>query len=72
MNWGYIPIGQNYSYDWGQPEDFIKTALDREMSLLKDMGVNTVHYSVVPPKWVTYIYKIRITTMINDTAGVTD
>ncbi|MGC6507598.1 MAG: hypothetical protein ACON4U_04235 [Myxococcota bacterium] len=72
MNWGYIPIGQNYSYDfWGQPEDFIQTALDREMSLLRDMGVNTVRqYAVIPPKWVTYIYqKYGITTMINHTAG---
>ena len=25
MNWGYVPIGQNYSYDfWGQPPEFIE------------------------------------------------
>ena len=24
MNWDYLPIGQNYSYDlWGQPDDFV-------------------------------------------------
>ena len=59
MNWGYMPIGQNYSYDfWGQPDEFIETALAREMSLLKEMGVNTIrHYVGMPPRWVQYVYE---------------
>ena len=36
MNWTYIPIGENYAYDfWGQPDDFIKAALAVEMPLLR-------------------------------------
>jgi hypothetical protein len=36
MNWDYFPIGTNYNYSlWNQPDDFIKTALDAEMGLLK-------------------------------------
>ena len=32
MNWGYMPIGENYTYDfWGKPDDFIKAVLAREM-----------------------------------------
>ena len=43
MNWDYFPIGTNYSYSlWNQSEDVIKAALDAEMSLLKNMGVNTI------------------------------
>ena len=43
MNWDYFPIGTNYSYSlWNQSEDVIKAALDTEMSLLKNMGVNTI------------------------------
>ena len=36
MNWDYVPIGTNYSYDfWSNSDDFIKSALDAEMGLLK-------------------------------------
>ena len=54
MNWGYMPIGENYTYDfWGKPDDFIKAALAREMSLLQDMGVNAIRqYVGIPPRWV--------------------
>ena len=72
MNWGYVPIGTNYSYNfWAEPEWVIKTALDKEMRLLQDMGVNSIRqYNGIPPKWVTYIYKTYgITTMINHTVG---
>ncbi len=59
MNWGYMPIGQNYTYSlWDQPDDFIKAALAREMPLLQDMGVNTIRqYVGIPPRWVQYIYE---------------
>ena len=68
MNWDYFPIGTNYSYGfWTQPEDFIKTALARDLSLLKAMGANAVRlYSDVPPKWVQYIYEtFGIYTVVN-------
>ncbi len=72
MNWGYMPIGQNYSYDfWGQPDDFIEAALRTEMGLLAAMGVNSIRqYPVIPPRWVRWIYdNYGITTMINPLVG---
>jgi hypothetical protein len=72
MNWGYMPIGQNYSYDfWGKSDDFIKAALAREMSLMKAMGVNVIrHYVGMPPRWVQYVYETYgIWTVINHTVG---
>ena len=73
MNWDYFPIGStNPSYNfWNQPDDFIKAALDSEMSLLKNMGVNAIRqYTGIKPKWVRYIYeKYGIYTMLNHTFG---
>lgn len=72
MNWGYMPIGQNYSYDfWGHDDAFIKAALAREMPLLKEMGVNVIrHYVGMPPRWVEYVYDTYgIWTVINHPLG---
>jgi len=72
MNWDYIPIGQNYAYNfWGQPDDFIQAALDREMSLLKSMGVNAIRqYVGVPARWVRFIYeRYGIFTVLNHSMG---
>lgn len=72
MNWDYFPIGTNYNYSlWKQSDDVIKAALDAEMGLLKNMGVNAIRqYSGVPAKWVQYIYQnYGIYTMINHTFG---
>ena len=72
MNWDYFPIGTNYEYSlWNQSEDFIKQALDSEMTLLKDMGVNTIRvYTGIQPEWITYIYeKYGIYTMLNHSFG---
>lgn len=72
MNWDYYPIGTNYNYSlWKQSDDVIITALDAEMSLLKNMGVNTVRqYTGVPAKWIKYIYeKYGIYTMLNHSFG---
>jgi beta-galactosidase len=72
MNWGYMPIGQNYSYDfWGKSDAFIEEVLHREMTLLRDMGVNSIRqYDVIPPRWVSWIYEnYGITTMINNLVG---
>ncbi len=72
MNWDYFPTGTNYNYSlWKQSDDIIKAALDNEMSLLKNMGVNSIRqYTGVPPKWVQYIYeKYGIYTMINYSFG---
>lgn len=72
MNWDYFPIGTNYNYSlWKQSDDVIKAALDSEMSLLKNMGVNAIRqYTGVPPKWIQYIYeKYGIYTMLNYSFG---
>lgn len=72
MNWDYFPIGTNYNYSlWNQSDAFIKSALDYEMGLLKNMGVNTVRmYTGVPAKWITYIYdNYGIYTMLNHSFG---
>jgi hypothetical protein len=72
MNWDYYPIGTNYSYSlWNQSDDFIKIALESEMGLLKNMGVNTIRvYSGMPKKWIEYIYdNFGIYTMLNHSFG---
>jgi hypothetical protein len=72
MNWDYFPIGQNFTYSlWTQSDDIIKAALDAEMGLLKNMGVNTIRtYVGIQPKWVTYIYEnYGIYTMVNHSFG---
>lgn len=72
MNWDYYPIGTNFSYSlWKQPDDVIKAALDAEMGLLKNMGVNVIRqYTGIQPKWVQYIYeKYGIYTMLNHSFG---
>lgn len=72
MNWAYDPIGTNYNYSlWKQPDDVIIGALDSEMNLLKNMGVNTIRqYTGVPSKWIKYIYdKYGIYTMLNHPFG---
>lgn len=72
MNWDYYPIGANYSYSlWKQPDDLIRAALDEEMSLLKNMGVNTIRqYIGVPARWITYIYETYgIYTVLNHSFG---
>jgi len=68
MNWTYIPIGENYSYDfWGQPEEYIEAALRYEMGLLKAMGANTIRqYPGIPARWITWIYEnYGIYTVLN-------
>ncbi|RZJ33303.1 MAG: glycosidase, partial [Flavobacterium sp.] len=72
VNWDYYPIGTNYTYSlWTQPDDFVRTALDNEMSLLKNMGVNTIRvYSGMPKKWIEYVYvNYGIYTMLNHSFG---
>ena len=72
MNWDYFPIGTNYSYSlWNQSDDLIKSALDAEMGLLKNMGVNAIRmYTGVQPKWIQYIYEnYGIYTMLNHSFG---
>ena len=72
MNWDYFPIGSNYTYSlWTQPDNFIREALDREMGLLKIMGVNVIRvYNGIQPKWIEYIYKnYGIYTVLNHSFG---
>jgi len=72
MNWDYFPIGSNYLFSiWEQPDDFIIEALEREMPLLKAMGVNAIRqYVGIPPRWVRYIYEnYGIYTIVNHPVG---
>lgn len=73
MNWDYIPIGTNTinAQFWKNSDEIIKAALDGEMSLLKNMGVNTIRqYTGVPARWITYIYEnYGIYTMLNHSFG---
>lgn len=72
MNWDYFPIGTNYSYSfWSQPDDFIKSALNNEMALLQNMGVNSIRvYTGIPKKWIEYIHdQYGIYTMLNHSFG---
>ena len=72
MNWDYYPIGTNYTYNlWEQPDETIRAALDKEMTLLKSMGVNAIRqYNSVPPEWISYIYEqYGIFTMLNHPFG---
>src|SRR6056297_3702222 len=50
MNWDYFPIGTNFEYSiWNQSPEFIREALDNEMSALKYMGVNAIRvYTDIP------------------------
>ncbi len=72
INWDYFPIGTNYNYSlWNQPDEFIKKALDDEMTLLKNMGVNTIRvYTGIQQKWIQYIYEnYGIYSMLNHSFG---
>ncbi|UKM65543.1 glycosidase [Flavobacteriaceae bacterium GSB9] len=72
MNWDYFPIGTNFTYSlWNQSDDVIKAALDAEMGLLQNMGVNAIRmYTGVQPKWIKYIYEnYGIYTMLNHSFG---
>jgi hypothetical protein len=72
MNWDYSPIGTNFNYSlWKQKDEIILKALDDEMGLLKNMGVNTIRvYTGIPKKWIEYIHtKYGIYTMLNHSFG---
>jgi len=72
MNWDYFPIGTNYEYIlWNQSDEFIQMVLDVEMTLLKNMGVNSIRiYTGIQPKWIQYIYEeYGIFTMLNHSFG---
>ncbi len=72
MNWGYSPIGWNYSYSlWAQDDAFIERALHRDMELLRAMGVNAIRqFPDIPPRWVAWIHAhYGIYTIMNNTMG---
>ncbi|MEL6345683.1 MAG: hypothetical protein AAFV53_21420, partial [Myxococcota bacterium] len=72
LNWTYVPIGTNYSYQfWEQPDDFIEAQLRKEMSLLTGMGANTIRqYDDIPPRWVEWIYdNYGVYTLVNPLVG---
>jgi len=73
MNWDYVPIGTDVvdADFWNKPDQIIQAALDDEMSLLQNMGVNAIRvYTGIQPKWISYIYdNYGIYTMLNHTFG---
>lgn len=72
INWDYVPIGNGILDKgiWNQSDDIIKAALDSEMSLFKNMGINAIRTYGLEPKWITYIYKnYGIYTMLNTQFG---
>ena len=72
MNWDYFPICTNWAYSlWQQPDDVIRAALNNEMPLMQQMGVNVIRqYTTIPPRWIQYIYEhYGIYTMINHSFG---
>ncbi|MFY9242401.1 MAG: glycoside hydrolase family 2 TIM barrel-domain containing protein [Polaribacter sp.] len=73
INWDYVPIGYNVldAKFWEKPDEIIKAALDEEMPLWQNMGVNAIRtYIGMPPKWITYMYEnFGIYTMINHQFG---
>lgn len=72
MNWDYFPRGTNYEYIlWEKDPALIKAALDYEMTLLKEMGVNAIRvYTGISAEWITYIYEnYGIYTMLNHSFG---
>jgi len=72
INWDYVPIGNGILDKgiWDKSDDLIKAALDSEMSLFKNMGVNAIRTYGLEPKWITYIYEnYGIYTMLNTQFG---
>lgn len=72
MNWDYFPVGTNFNYSfWNQSPAFIKEALDYEMGMLQNMGVNAIRvYTGIPREWIEYIYdNFGIYTMLNHSFG---
>ncbi len=72
MNWDYFPIGTTYNYDfWRQSDEFIEAALDREMPLMRNMGINAIRvYVGIPKRWVNHIYEqYGIYTILNHAVG---
>ncbi len=72
VNWDYVPIGTTITDPgiWAKSDDIIKAAIDGEMTLLKNMGVNAIRTYNLKPKWIKYIYEnYGIYTMLNITFG---
>lgn len=72
INWDYVPIGNGILDKgiWNQSDDIIKSALDAEMLLFQNMGVNAIRTYGLEPRWITYIYEnYGIYTMLNTQFG---
>ena len=72
VNWDYVPIGNGILDKgiWAESDDIIRAALDAEMALFKNMGVNAIRTYGLEPKWITYIYEnYGIYTMLNTQFG---
>jgi hypothetical protein len=70
--WGHSPRGQNYTYNlWGESDEFVKAVLDHDFGLMAKAGVTANRsFTIIPPKWVTYIYQQHgIMSIVNPLMG---
>jgi len=70
--WSTNPPGTNYNFSlWKEDEKTIKTLIDRDGAMMRELGVNAVRcFNDIPPKWVEYLYeRYGIYTIINDLFG---
>ena len=57
FTWSHTPVGMKYDYDlFAEEESVIKAALERDLTLIRDAGGNTLRH-VVPPRWMKYIHE---------------
>ncbi len=56
FTWSYTPVGMKYDYDlFAEEESAIKAALERDLSLIRAAGGNTLRH-IHPPKWMEYMH----------------
>jgi hypothetical protein len=70
--WSTNPPGTNFNFSlWKESDADIKTLIDRDASLMRQLGVNAVRsFNDIPPRWVEYLYeRYGIYTIINDLFG---
>lgn len=57
FTWSHTPVGMKYDYNlFAEEEPAIKAALERDLTLIRDAGGNTLRH-VVPPQWMKFIHE---------------
>ena len=70
FTWSRTPVGMKYDYDlFNEKEPAIKAALERDLSLIKAAGGNTLR-NLAPPRWMKYIHTTYgLSFIANDHCG---